>query len=235
MKYDIPYMTTEAVSLLKSLISIPSISREETQAADFLQNYIEMTGMQTGRKGNNVWCFSPMFDLKKPTILLNSHIDTVKPVNGWRKDPFTPREENGKLYGLGSNDAGASVVSLLQVFLQLCRTSQKYNLIYLASCEEEVSGKDGIESVLPGLPPVSFAIVGEPTAKRDYTTLRIGSLFDNPGFETINEGFGIKEYMLGGYFAPIETQLSACSNCVWFIAGISYFPSPGNRIIWIFS
>ena len=73
------------------------------------------------------------------------------------------REENGKLYGLGSNDAGASVVSLLQVFLQLCRTSQKYNLIYLASCEEEVSGKDGIESVLPGLPPVSFAIVGEPT------------------------------------------------------------------------
>ena len=163
MKYDIPYMTTEAVSLLKSLISIPSISREETQAADFLQNYIEMAGMQTGRKGNNVWCFSPMFDLKKPTILLNSHIDTVKPVNGWRKDPFTPREENGKLYGLGSNDAGASVVSLLQVFLQLCRTSQKYNLIYLASCEEEVSGKDGIESVLQGLPPVSFAIVGEPT------------------------------------------------------------------------
>ena len=163
MKYDIPYMTTEAVSLLKSLISIPSISREETQAADFLQNYIEMAGMQTGRKGNNVWCFSPMFDLKKPTILLNSHIDTVKPVNGWRKDPFTPREENGKLYGLGSNDAGASVVSLLQVFLQLCRTSQKYNLIYLASCEEEVSGKNGIESVLPGLPPVSFAIVGEPT------------------------------------------------------------------------
>ena len=80
-----------------------------------------------------------------------------------RKDPFTPREENGKLYGLGSNDAGASVVSLLQVFLQLCRTSQNYNLIYLASCEEEVSGKDGIESVLPGLPPVSFAIVGEPT------------------------------------------------------------------------
>ena len=105
MKYDISYMTTEAVSLLKSLISIPSISREETQAADFLQNYIEMAGMQTGRKGNNVWCLSPMFDLKKPTILLNSHIDTVKPVNGWRKDPFTPREENGKLYGLGSNDA----------------------------------------------------------------------------------------------------------------------------------
>ena len=116
MKYDIPTMTAEAVSLLKSLISIPSISREETQAADFLQNYIEAEGMQTGRKGNNVWCLSPMFDLKKPTILLNSHIDTVKPVNGWHKDPFTPREENGKLYGLGSNDAGASnYVALLKI------------------------------------------------------------------------------------------------------------------------
>ena len=90
-------------------------------------------GMNTGRKGNNVWCLSPMFDLKKPTILLNSHIDTVKPVNGWRKDPFNPQEENGKLYGLGSNDAGASVVSLLQVFFQLCRSTQSYNLIYLAS------------------------------------------------------------------------------------------------------
>lgn len=163
MKTDITYLTSEAAALLKSLISIPSPSREEERAADFLQNYIEAEGMQTGRKGNNVWCLSPMFDLNKPTILLNSHIDTVKPVNGWRKDPFTPREENGKLYGLGSNDAGASVVSLLQVFLQLCRTRQSYNLIYLASCEEEVSGKEGIESVLPGLPPISFAIVGEPT------------------------------------------------------------------------
>ena len=162
MKYDVSYLTTEAVSLLKSLIAIPSISREETQAADYLQNYIEAEGMTTGRKGNNIWCLSPMFDLKKPTILLNSHIDTVKPVNGWRKAPFTPREENGKLYGLGSNDAGASVVTLLQVFLQLCRTEQSYNLIYLASCEEEVSGKDGIESVLKGLPPFHLLLWANP-------------------------------------------------------------------------
>ena len=164
MNYDIPTLTSEAVGLLKSLIAIPSVSREETQAADCLQQYIELQGMTTGRLGNNVWCFSPMFDLKKPTLLLNSHIDTVKPVSGWRKEPFKPTlESNGKLYGLGSNDAGASVVSLLQVFLTLSRTTQKYNLIYLASCEEEVSGKNGIESVLPGLPPISFAIVGEPT------------------------------------------------------------------------
>ncbi len=163
MDYDISSLASEAAGLLKSLIAIPSISREETEAADFLQNYIEAWGMNTGRKGNNVWCLSPMFDLKKPTILLNSHIDTVKPVNGWRKDPFSPQEENGKLYGLGSNDAGASVVSLLQVFFQLCRSTQSYNLIYLASCEEEVSGKEGIESVLSQLPPIEFAIVGEPT------------------------------------------------------------------------
>ncbi|NDV57346.1 M20 family metallo-hydrolase [Bacteroides sp. 519] len=153
----------EAINLLKSLIAIPSISREETQAADFLQNHIEALGMETGRKGNNVWCLSPMFSLDKPTILLNSHIDTVKPVRGWMKNPHTPVEVNGKLYGLGSNDAGASVVSLLETFTNLCRTQQAYNLIFLASCEEEVSGKDGIESVLPELPPISFAIVGEPT------------------------------------------------------------------------
>ena len=163
MTTDIETLVSEAIGLLKSLIAIPSLSREEEQAADFLQNYIEMQGMATGRKGNNIWCLSPMFDLNKPTLLLNSHIDTVKPVNGWRKAPFTPTEENGKIYGLGSNDAGASVVSLLQVFLQLCRTTQAYNLIYLASCEEEVSGKEGVESVLPELPPIQFAIVGEPT------------------------------------------------------------------------
>ena len=102
MIYDIPTLTSEAIGLLKSLIAIPSLSRDEEKAADYLQNYIEMQGMATGRKGNNVWCLSPMFDLKKPTLLLNSHIDTVKPVNGWRKDPFKPTlESNGKLYGLG--------------------------------------------------------------------------------------------------------------------------------------
>ena len=170
MIYDIPTLTSEAIGLLKSLIAIPSLSRDEEKAADYLQNYIEMQGMATGRKGNNVWCLSPMFDLKKPTLLLNSHIDTVKPVNGWRKDPFKPTlESNGKLYGLGSNDAGASVVSLLQVFLTLCRTTQAYNLIYLASCEEEVSGKGGIECVLPELPPIQFAIVGEPTEMQPAT------------------------------------------------------------------
>ena len=163
MTYDIATMAGEATGLLKELIAIPSVSREEVQAADCLQRYIELQGMETGRKGNNVWCLSPAFDLKRPTLLLNSHIDTVKPVAGWRKDPFAPTESNGRIYGLGSNDAGASVVSLLQVFLALCRTAQPYNLVFLASCEEEVSGAGGIECVLPLLPPISFALVGEPT------------------------------------------------------------------------
>lgn len=163
MTYDLTTLTAEATELLKALIAVPSVSRDEEKAADLLQRYIELKGMETGRQGNNVWCLSPAFDLTKPTLLLNSHIDTVKPVNGWRKDPFTPVESNGRLYGLGSNDAGASLVSLLHVFLTLCATRQAYNLVFLASCEEEVSGAGGIESVLPLLPPVAFALVGEPT------------------------------------------------------------------------
>ena len=163
MMTDLTHYTSEAVTLLSSLISIPSISREEEQVANFLQNYIEECGIMTGRSGNNIWCISPMFDMKKPTILLNSHIDTVKPVNGWRKHPFTAKMDNGKLYGLGSNDAGASVVSLFQVYRHLSSSEQAYNLIFLASCEEEVSGKNGIESVLPQLPPIALGVVGETT------------------------------------------------------------------------
>ncbi len=160
---NLTHYTSEAITLLSSLISIPSISREEEKAADFLQTYIEESGIMTGRSGNNIWCISPMFDTKKPTILLNSHIDTVRPVNGWRKHPFTAKMDNGKLYGLGSNDAGASLVSLFETYRYLSVTEQAYNLIFLASCEEEISGKNGIESVLKQLPPITLGIVGEPT------------------------------------------------------------------------
>ncbi len=124
------------INILKALIRVPSISREEENAANLLQQFIEETGILANRSGNNIWCVSPMFDLQKPTILLNSHIDKVKPVNGWRKHPYTPLEINGKLYGLGSNDAGASLVSMFAVFCELCKKEQAYNLIYLASCEE---------------------------------------------------------------------------------------------------
>ena len=154
---------SEAIGLLKLLIATPSVSREEEAAADALQNFIEGVGIMSYRSGNNVWCLSPGFHPTTPTLLLNSHIDTVKPVAGWKHHPHAPVIENGRLYGLGSNDAGASVVSLLQVFRQLCLRPQTYNLIFLASCEEEVSGKGGIESIIPILPPITAAIVGEPT------------------------------------------------------------------------
>ena len=159
-------LTMEAVELLKKLIATPSISRDETAAADVLEAYMKEKGLNSQRYGNNVWCMSKGFDASKPVILLNAHIDTVKPVAGWQHDPFTPTLEGDKLYGLGSNDCGGGLVSLLMTFMELngrLNTPIQSNFIFLASCEEEVSGKNGIESVLPLLPKIDFAIVGEPT------------------------------------------------------------------------
>jgi len=160
---DIDALFYDSLDLLKQLIVRPSLSREEADLADFLENYLKEKKLFPQRKGNNIWLLSPNWDDRKPVILLNSHIDTVKPVPGWSRDPFFPLEEDGKIYGLGSNDAGASVVSLLQVFLILSETRQENNFIFLASCEEEISGANGIESVLPLLPPIDWAVVGEPT------------------------------------------------------------------------
>lgn len=151
------------VDLLKRMISIPSTSREESRVADLVSDFIEGYGCHVHRSGNNVWCYSDEFSFDKPTILLNSHIDTVKPVAGWTYPPFEATEVEDRIYGLGSNDAGASLVCLLSTFLALRSSTQSYNLVFLASCEEEVSGKEGIESVLQQLPPIAMAIVGEPT------------------------------------------------------------------------
>ena len=153
----------DAVALLRQLIAISSFSKDEKTVADFIERYIEMKGYVAVRKENNVWLLSPGFDPARPTVLLNSHIDTVKPVAGWVHDPFAPTIESGKLFGLGSNDAGASVVSLLHAFFYLTQQQQSYNLIFAASAEEEISGKNGIESLLHELPEIDFAIVGEPT------------------------------------------------------------------------
>ena len=156
-------MTQEAVELLKRLVETPSVSREEKAAADVLQAFIGEKGLECERLGNNLWCIAPGYDGRKPTLLLNAHIDTVKPVKAWKRPPFVPTVEGDCLYGLGTNDDGASLVCLLQVFRRLSARPQSYNLVYLASCEEEVSGRGGIESVLPLLPPVDVALVGEPT------------------------------------------------------------------------
>ncbi len=153
----------DAVSLLKKMIEIPSFSREEEHCADLIKKYIEEKGYTASRLKNNVWTVANGFDSSRPTLLLNSHIDTVRPVTGWTKDPFTPTEIDGKIYGLGSNDAGASVVSLLHTFFLLSQNNQPYNLIFAATAEEEVSGKNGIELLLKELPKIDFAVVGEPT------------------------------------------------------------------------
>ena len=155
--------TSEAIELLKRMISHPSFSREEKTCADLIEHYIEEEGYTPSRIGNNVWILGSNYDRSKPTLLLNSHIDTVKPVEGWTFDPFIPTEKDGKIYGLGSNDAGASVVALLHTFFLLSKENQPYNLIFSATAEEELSGKDGIELLLKELPKIDFAIVGEPT------------------------------------------------------------------------
>ena len=157
-------MAYEAVELLKELIAIPSISREETKAADRLEAFMTEKGLKTHREGNNIWTMNEPLDSNKPTLLLNAHIDTVKPAASWQHDPFTPAVEDGKLYGLGSNDCGGGLVSLLQAYRILKDHNLPYNLVYLASAEEEVSGKDGISRVIPLLPKIDVAIVGEPTS-----------------------------------------------------------------------
>ena len=162
MEYKESY--TDAIDLLKRLISTPSVSRQEQDAADVLSDYIKQYEHFTiHREGNNLWIMDPHYDEQRPTLLLNAHIDTVRPVDSWKRNPFTPLVEDDCLYGLGSNDCGGGLVSLLQVFRLLTEKQQQYNLIYLASAEEEVSGINGIRRILSMLPKVDVAIVGEPT------------------------------------------------------------------------
>lgn len=162
-----PYtkMYNHAVELLKKLVATPSVSREEAGTADIIERFLIDNGVHdVQRLHNNVWARNLHFDEAKPTILLNSHHDTVKPNPRYTRDPFSPEVADGKLYGLGSNDAGASGVSLLAAFLYFYETERlAYNLIVAVTAEEEVGGANGIESLLPHLGDIDFAIVGEPT------------------------------------------------------------------------
>lgn len=154
---------SDAVQLLKKLIATPSVSHNEKDAADIMEQTIRSYGFEPQREANNLWIIDPHYDESRPTLLLNAHIDTVKPVASWSRDPFSPDVEDDVLYGLGSNDCGGGLCSLLQMFRMLTEKPQSYNLIYLASAEEEVSGKEGITRALPLLPHIDLAIVGEPT------------------------------------------------------------------------
>jgi acetylornithine deacetylase len=166
-------LLNDAIGLLSRLIATPSTSRDEGAAADLLFQQMEEWQLNPRREANNVWAVAPGYDPSRPTLLLNAHIDTVKPVASWTRDPYRPAIEDDRLYGLGSNDCGGGLVTLLQVFRNARHAALPPhadhaedalpNLVFLASAEEEVSGRDGISRVLPLLPPISAAIVGEPT------------------------------------------------------------------------
>jgi acetylornithine deacetylase len=161
---DVNTFYQQAVELLQQLISIPSFSREEAKTADLLEQFLQSKGVKTHRKKNNIWAWNKHFDPVKPTILLNSHHDTVKPNTGYTRDPFDAKIGDGKLYGLGSNDAGGCLVSLVQTFLYFYeRNDLKYNFCLATTAEEEISGVNGLELIIPELGKLDFGIVGEPT------------------------------------------------------------------------
>ncbi len=151
-------------SLLQQLIAIPSLSRDESAVADFLESWLTEQGLAPHRRGNNLWCCHGT----GPAILLDAHIDTVRPVAGWTRDPFAPTIEDGRLYGLGSNDDGASVVALIAAYRRLIAKPQPYTLILSLSAQEETSGREGLEISLPEMEaacgPIAFGVFGEPTS-----------------------------------------------------------------------
>lgn len=161
---NIDNLTTDAVALLCRMIEIPSTSRNEQEVADMLWHVLGQDyGMDIRRDGNNLWCMAPGYSTERPTLMLNAHIDTVKPSDSWIRPPYRATVEGDRIYGLGSNDDGASVVSLIQVFRTLVQAPLPYNLVLALSAEEEVSGKQGMEHLLTLLPGIDVALVGEPT------------------------------------------------------------------------
>ena len=155
-----------AIKLIRELISIPSVSREENEVADRVEGILAEYGHKPLRRSNNVWIRHHVSD-DLPTILLNSHLDTVKPVEGWTRDPYSPEMEEFRIYGLGSNDAGGALVSLLVTFLYYTEQEKlPYNLVFAATAEEEISGKNGVSCILGELGGIELGIVGEPTMCR---------------------------------------------------------------------
>lgn len=156
----------EQIDLLEGLIEIPSFSREENAAADFLEARMTAMGLTPLRKGCNLILSNPDDDHAKPLLMLNAHIDTVKPSDAYSRNPFVPYVENGKLYGLGSNDDGGSLVSLLETWLRLNSRQQPYRLVWTATAEEEVSGEGGLQQLLPDIGNIALAVIGEPTGMK---------------------------------------------------------------------
>ncbi|MCL2413702.1 MAG: M20 family metallo-hydrolase [Bacteroidales bacterium] len=183
----------EAITLLKQLIATPSFSYEEEKTAQLIFDFLSEKGISPQRILNNVYACNLHFDESKPTLLLNSHHDTVKPTAAYTLDPFMPLEKDGKLFGLGSNDAGGSVVALIQAFCHYYDKKMSHNLILAITAEEEVTGENGIELLLKHLPKIDCAIVGEPTQMKAAIAERGLMVLDCtahgiPGHAARNEG-----------------------------------------------
>jgi len=217
---QVTILQTEALVLLKQLIATPSFSKEEDNTADIIEEFLERKGVKTRVHLNNIWATNKFFDEAKPTILLNSHHDTVKPNKGYTLDPFKPIESDGKLFGLGSNDAGGALVSLIACFLYYhSKPDLKYNLVIAATAEEEISGSNGVESLLPHLDKIDCAIVGEPTemqmavAERGLMVLdcvasgKAGHAARNEGENAIYKAIKDIEWLMSCRFSKVSELL----------------------------
>ena len=225
--YD--HYTDEAVGLLKTLIATPSVSRDEGAAADAFCGFLSQRGIAHERVGNNIICRDRNFRDDRPTLLLNAHIDTVKAAPGWTRDPFAPALDGDRLYGLGSNDCGGGLVSLLQVFRILQEREQQYNLVYAVSAEEEVSGAGGFTMMMPHLPKIDVAIVGEPTAMQpavaekglmvvDVTVKGVaGHAARNEGVNALYKALDQIEWLRNYEFAEVSPTLGATKMTVTII------------------
>jgi acetylornithine deacetylase/succinyl-diaminopimelate desuccinylase-like protein len=219
-----------AINLLQQLIAVPSFSKEEDKTAIVLEEFFKQRGVVTERKGNNVWGRNKHFKSDLPTILLNSHHDTVRPNPGYTRDPFAATIEDGKLFGLGSNDAGGPLVSLIAAFLHFySQQNLKFNIILAASAEEEISGTGGIESIWPLLPSIEFAMVGEPTlcnmaiAEKGLMVLdclakgRSGHAAREEGVNALYEALGDIEWIRNFRFPKVSQTLGEIKMTVTII------------------
>lgn len=209
----------QAISLLEKLISTPSFSGEEKQTASHIESFLNAQLIPVIRKYNNIWCYNKHFDSSKPTILLNSHHDTVKPNEQYHVDPFEPTIRIGRIYGLGSNDAGGALVALIATFLYFYEQKDlPFNLCLAATAEEENSGEKGIKSILDDLMPIAFAIVGEPTLMQMAIAERGSMVLDcvvtgKSGHAAREEGINaiykaVKDIeWFASYVFPIESDL----------------------------
>lgn len=238
----IAQLNCEAIALLQQLVATPSFSREEQATAQLLYHFLLRHGMLPQQSGNNIWARNKYFNPAKPTLLLNSHHDTVKPNKGYTRDPFMPTVEDGKLYGLGSNDAGASLVALLAAFRHFYHKDDlAYNLLFAASAEEEISGADGIVSLLPEVGVIDCAIVGEPTGMEmaiaekgllvlDCTTTGIsGHAARDEGENAIYKALPDMDWFRNYRFPKSSSLLGDCKMSVTMIsAGVQHNVVPAN-------